>query len=67
MAEITEATEIWLKKQKRFIPKFHQHIAFSMLKKEPYKVGDELAGYDVIKTEPEGTVIATDQTAIHYE
>lgn len=67
MAEILEAEEIWLKKQKRFLPKFHQHIALGALKKEPHKVGDELAGYDIIKTVPEGSVIASEQTVIHYE
>lgn len=67
MAEYPNAEEIWLKKSKRITPKFHQHIALSKMKKEPCEVGDNVAGYDVVRTIPEGKVIATEETAVHYE
>lgn len=67
MAEYPHAQEIWLKKIKKITPKFHQHIAASKLRKEPCKVGDEVAGYTVTKTDPNGTVLAHEQTTFHYE
>ena len=67
MAEFPEAEEVWLKKKKKITPKFHMHIAFSKLREEPCKAGDEIAGYDVVKTVPEGTVQVTERTAMHYE
>lgn len=67
MAEFPTAEEVWLEKTKKITPKFHQHIASSKLKKEPCKAGDEVAGYRVIKTIPDGTVIASEQTTFHYD
>ena len=67
MAEFAQAEEIWLKKHKKITPKFHQHIALSKLKKEPCTAGDQVVGYDVVKTIPEGTVIVTERTTVHYD
>jgi hypothetical protein len=67
MAEFPQAEEVWLKKKKKITPKFHEHIALSKLKKEPCKAGDEVIGYDVVATVPEGTVIVTDQSTVHFD
>jgi len=67
MPEFPQAEEVWLRKLKRITPKFHQHIAFSKMKKEPFAAGDEIAGYVVERTVPEGKLIASEQTAVHYD
>ena len=67
MAEFPNAQEVWLEKIKKITPKFHQHIAASKMKKEPHRAGDEVVGYRVVRTVPDGPVIATDETSFHYE
>ena len=67
MAEFPHAEEVWLKKTKRITPKFHQHIAFSKMQKEPFAIGDEIAGYVVERTVPDGRLIASEQTTVHYD
>jgi hypothetical protein len=67
MNEVPEAEEITLRKLRPTAPSFHRHIARSKLLGKPTKVGDRIVVYEVVVTVPDGLVLTTEKTIIHFE
>ncbi len=56
-----------MKLLKPLAPSFHRHIVRSKLLGRPCRVGDRIVVYEVVGTEPEGTVVADDQSRLRFE
>jgi hypothetical protein len=67
MSETVIAKEITLKKTKSFAPPFHHHIARKKLINEKWQKGDQIIIYEIEGTVPDGKVLVTKDTIIHFE
>lgn len=67
MNAIPEAISITLNSRKSLAPSFHRYIAKSKLMNKICQTGDCIVIYDIIKTEPEGTVLVTNETNFEFE
>ena len=67
MSEFPEASELVLKKRNPMAPPFHQHIARSKLVGSVCKAGDHVVIYDIVSTDPDGTVMVTAETVLRFE
>ncbi len=67
MNEVLEAKEVTLHKLRAMAPPFHRHIARSKLLEKPIKVGDRVVVYEVVDTVPNGLVMISEKTIIHFE
>ncbi len=67
MNEVPEAKEVTLRKLRPMAPPFHRHIVKSKLLGKPTKVGDRVVVYEVVDTLPNGLVMITEKTIIHFE
>jgi len=67
MSEIPDAMLVTLRSSKPLAPPFHRHIAKARMINRTCRVGDHIVIYDIISTEPEGTVRVTDVTRLEFE
>ncbi len=67
MAEPPEAQEVTLRKLRPLAPPFHRHIARSKLVGKTCKSGDRIVIYEVAATVPDGEVLVTRDTILHFE
>ena len=67
MNEPVIAREISLKKTKAFAPPFHHHIARKKMLNGKWQKGDRVIIYEMVNTLPEGKVLVTEDTIIHFD
>ena len=67
MSEIPEARSVTLRNGKPLAPPFHRHIAKAKLMDRACRVGDRVVIYDVVATEPDGTVRVTRATHFQFQ
>lgn len=67
MSETVTAREISLKKTKAFAPPFHHHMAKKKLLNNTWQKGDMVIIYEIVNTVPEGQVLVTGDTIIHFD
>lgn len=66
MSEIPEAQRVMLRNSKPLAPPFHRHIAKARLMDRTCRAGDRVVIYDVVATEPDGTVRVTSATELQF-
>jgi hypothetical protein len=67
MNDIPPAESVTLKNRKPLAPPFHQHIAKSKMFDKTFQVGDKVLIYEIIATEPPGTVQVNRTTRFQFE
>ena len=67
MAEVPAASDVRLHKLKPLAPPFHRHIARSKLLGQTCRAGDRVVVYEVTATVPDGEVLVTADTVLHFE
>lgn len=67
MNELPPAREIKLRKTKPLAPPFHRHIARGKLVGHIWRKGDRVVVYEIVETVPDGQVIATEETILHFD
>ncbi len=67
MTSFPEAAEVWLRKTKPMAPPFHRHIARSRLMGRTCTTGERVVVFEVVRTDPDGTVEVTANTVLHFE
>ena len=67
MNAVIDAYSITLRNCKPLAPPFHRHIVKGKLMNQTCRVGDRVVIYDVIATEPAGTVRVTRATHFQFE
>lgn len=61
------AREIRLSKTKPLAPPFHKHIARGKLTGGKWEKGDKVIVYIITDTDPDGPVLVTEETLIHFD
>ena len=67
MSEFPEAIEVTLIKVRPLAPPFHRHIARSQLLGKAWRAGDRIVVYEIAETIPEGTVVVTNNSVLHFK
>jgi len=62
----TEAHEVTLKKAKRLAPAFHEHIVRARIVGSEVETGTRFMVFDIVKTEPKGRVLVTENTRLEF-
>ena len=56
MSDIPQAQSVVLRNRRPLAPAFHRHIAKSRLMDQTCRAGDKILIYEIVSTEPPGTV-----------